>query len=73
MRFGPVWTQALVMGILTAAMQFTIYGSVAVAAARGRDVLIRNPTATIWTGRTLGAIFIMVALVTVYEAVSRGL
>ena len=69
-RFGPVWTQALVMGILTAAMQFAIYGSVAVAAARGRDVLIRNPAATIWTGRALGAVFILVALETVFEALS---
>jgi threonine/homoserine/homoserine lactone efflux protein len=69
-RFGPVWSQALVMGLLTAAMQFTLYGSVAVAASRGRDVLIRNPTATIWTGRALGAVFIVVALFTVFEAFS---
>ena len=70
-RFGPVWSQALVMGILTAAMQFAIYGAVAVAAASGRDLLIRNPVATIWTGRALGAVFIIVALFTVYEALSQ--
>lgn len=70
-RFGPVWSQALVMGVLTAAMQFAIYGAVAVAAASGRDLLIRNPRATIWTGRALGAVFIIVALFTVYEALSQ--
>lgn len=70
-RFGPVWTQALAMGILTAAMQFAIYGAVAVAAASGRDLLIRNPTATIWTGRALGGVFIIVALFTVYEALGK--
>ncbi len=70
-RFGPVWAQALVMGVLTAAMQFSIYGSVAVAAARGRDVLVKNPVATIWTGRALGAVFIIVALLTLYEAVHK--
>jgi threonine/homoserine/homoserine lactone efflux protein len=69
-RFGPVWAQALAMGVLTAAMQFAIYGAVAIAAARGRDLLIRNPIATIWTGRALGGVFIIVALFTVYEAVS---
>ncbi len=67
-RFGPVWAQALVMGLLTVAMQFAIYGAVAIAAARGRDVLIRNPLATIWTGRALGAVFMVVALVTLIEA-----
>jgi threonine/homoserine/homoserine lactone efflux protein len=71
-RFGPVWTQALVMGLLTVAMQFAIYGSVAVAAARGRDMLIRNPVATTWTGRALGAVFIVVALVTVFEALHQS-
>jgi len=70
-RFGPVWPQAIVMGVLTAAMQFAIYGAVAVAAASGRDLLIRNPVATIWTGRALGAVFIIVALFTVYEALSQ--
>jgi threonine/homoserine/homoserine lactone efflux protein len=70
-RFGPVWSQALVMGVLTAAMQFAIYGAVAVAAASGRNLLIRNPVATIWTGRALGAVFIIVALFTVYEALSQ--
>ena len=67
-RFGPIWGQALVMGVLTALMQLAIYGSVAVAAAKGRDLLVRNPTATIWMCRIVGLVFVVVALVTVFEA-----
>jgi threonine/homoserine/homoserine lactone efflux protein len=67
-RFGPIWSQALVMGALTVAMQLAIYGSVAVAAAKGRDLLVRNPIATTWIGRIVGLVFIVVALVTAWEA-----
>lgn len=67
-RFGPVWAQALAMGLLTAVMQFVIYGGVAVAAAKGRDVLVRNPVATTWIGRVVGLVFIVVSCVTVWEA-----
>ena len=67
-RFGPIWSQALVMGVITVAMQIAIYGSVAVAAAKGRDLLVRNPIATTWIGRIVGVVFIVVALVTMWEA-----
>jgi threonine/homoserine/homoserine lactone efflux protein len=67
-RFGPIWSQAVVMGVLTVVMQFAIYGSVAVAAAKGRDLLVRNPVATTWIGRLVGLVFIVVALVTIWEA-----
>ena len=67
-RFGPIWSQALVMGALTVVMQLLIYGSVAIAAARGRDLLVRNPVATTWIGRAVGLVFIAVALVTMWEA-----
>lgn len=67
-RFGAIWAQALVMGLLTALVQFVIYGTVAMAAARGRDMLIRNPTTTIWVGRSVGAVFIALAVFTVVQA-----
>lgn len=67
-RFGPIWSQALVMGILTVSMQFAIYGSVAIAAAKGRDLLVHNPVATTWIGRAVGLIFVAVAFVTIWEA-----
>ncbi len=67
-RFGSICSQAIVLGVLTVVMQLLIYGSVAIAAARGRDLLVRNPIATTWIGRTVGLVFIAVALVTIWEA-----
>ncbi len=59
--YGPIWSQALVMGLLTALMQFSIYGSLAFAAGKSRDMLIANPTATMWIGRAVGFAFFVAA------------
>ena len=69
-RFGPVWSQALIMGILTALTQFGIYGGLALAAAKSREILISNPTVTIWIGRGAGMMFVAVAALTVWHALS---
>jgi threonine/homoserine/homoserine lactone efflux protein len=69
-RFGPVWPQALVMGVLTVLTQLGIYGGLALAAAKSRDLLISNPVVTIWIGRGAGAMFILVAALTVWHALS---
>ena len=65
---GIRFVQSLVMGLLTVVMQIAVYGSVAIAAAKGRDLLIANPMATVWVGRAVGLVFIAVALVTVWQA-----
>lgn len=70
-EFGPIWSQALVMGVLTAIMQFVIYGALALAAGRGRDALIGNPGVTIWIGRGAGALFILVAAFTAWHGVTQ--
>ena len=70
LRFGPVWSQALAMGVLTAITQFSIYGGLALAAAKSRELLISSPNVTIWIGRTAGVMFIFVALLTFWHAVS---
>ena len=64
-RFGPVWSQALVMGALTFVTQLTIYGCLGLAAVKCRDWLISNPRVTIWIGRGAGAAFILVGALTV--------
>ena len=69
-RFGPVWSQALAMGILTALCQLGIYGGLALAAAKSRELLISNPVVTIWIGRVAGALFIGVAALTVWHAIN---
>ena len=69
-RFGPVWSQALTMGILTALTQLGIYGGLALAAAKSRDLLMSNPVTTIWIGRAAGVLFLCVAALTVWHALS---
>jgi threonine/homoserine/homoserine lactone efflux protein len=66
--FGPIWSQALVMGLLTALMQFSIYGSLAIAAGKSRDLLIANPNATMWVGRAVGVAFFVAAGFTAWHA-----
>jgi len=68
--FGPVWSQALVMGTITMLTQLGIYGGLALAAAKSRDLLISNPVVTIWIGRVAGMMFIAVAALTVWHALS---
>ena len=70
-RFGPVWVQALVMGILTLVTQFTIYGGLGLAAAKARDFLTGNPTVTITIGRVCGVVFFAVAAFTVWHALNQ--
>ena len=70
-EYGPILAQALVLGFLTIAMQFVIYGSVAVAAAKGRDLLIANPNVTIMIGRAAGALFLIVAALTLWHGLSK--
>jgi threonine/homoserine/homoserine lactone efflux protein len=67
-NFGPVWSQALVMGIMTLLTQLAVYGSLALAAAKSRDMLVSNPVATIWIGRIAGVMFLCVAALTVWHA-----
>ncbi len=67
-EYGPLWSQALIMSLLTVMTQFSIYGGLALVAATSRDLLIRNPTVTIWIGRLAGVIFMIVAILTVWQA-----
>lgn len=70
-EFGPVWSQAIVLGAMTVTMQFAIYGALALAAGKGRDALVGNPAVTIWIGRGAGILFIVVALFTAWHGVTQ--
>ncbi|TPP10314.1 LysE family translocator [Rhizobium glycinendophyticum] len=59
--YGPFWSQALIMGTLTMAIQLIVYGGLALAAARGREALISNPALTIAIGRAAGWLLVAVA------------
>jgi threonine/homoserine/homoserine lactone efflux protein len=71
-RFGPVWSQALVMGVLTIITQMIIYGGLGLAAAKSRDWLISNPRVTIWIGRAAGVAFIFVGALPVLRVVTAA-
>lgn len=60
-QYGALWLQAVVMGVMTLLMQFAVYGGLALAAGRSRDLLVANPRATIITGRAAGALLVAIA------------
>lgn len=66
-EFGPFWRQALVMGALTLLLQATVYGGLALAAAKGRDALTSRPQVTIWIGRAAGWLLVAVAVLMLVE------
>ncbi|PKR57313.1 LysE family translocator [Thalassospira lohafexi] len=66
-HYGPLWSQALVMGIMTAIVQLAVYGGLALAAGTSRTLMTGNPVATIFIGRAAGALFIGVALLTAWQ------
>ena len=70
-EFGPIWSQAVVMGVLSVTMQFLVYGGLALAAGRGRDALIGNPGVTVGIGRGAGALFLVAALFTAWHGVTQ--
>ncbi len=65
--FGPLWSQALVIGALVAAMQLTVYGGLGMAAAKGRDRMAGNPVLTIWSGRIAGLLLVAAATFTLWH------
>ena len=66
-QYGPLWSQALAMGAMTALTQLGVYGGLALAAGKSRDFLVSAPRATIFAGRAAGMIFIAVAALTAWH------
>lgn len=68
--YGPIWSQALVIGLLTVLMQLGVYGGLALAAGKSRDLLIANPRGTMFVGRAVGLAFMIAAGVTVWQGLA---
>ena len=64
---GEVWLQAAILGVIIAVTQFGVYGGLAVAAGGGRGVLAGHPRAEAVLGRAVGALLIVVAVLTLLE------
>jgi len=65
--YGSIAGQALVMGLMTAIVQFSIYGGLALAADKARNFLLTGPRFTILIGRGAGWLFIVVAALTAWH------
>lgn len=66
-EFGPIVLQVAVMGAMTAVMQTGVYAVMALGAGRVRQAMADNPRATVIVGRVAGALFVLVAIVTVWQ------
>ncbi|THK39634.1 LysE family translocator [Ensifer sp. MPMI2T] len=66
-QFGPIWSQAAVMALMIALTQLAVYGGLALAAGRGRDLLVGSPAVTVAIGRAAGLVLIAVAVFTVWN------
>lgn len=60
-EYGPFAAQALIMGIMTVTVQLAVYGSLGLAANRGREALTDSPGATTWLGRGAGLLLMAIA------------
>ncbi|MBN8954007.1 MULTISPECIES: LysE family translocator [unclassified Rhizobium] len=70
--YGPMWIQAVIMGAMTIATQFAIYGALAVTAGHSRDLLVANPKATAFAGRAAGLLLVAVSIFTVWEGLKMA-
>ncbi len=70
--YGPMWIQAVIMGAMTIATQFAVYGGLAVTAGRSRNLLVANPQATAFAGRAAGLLLVAVSVFTVWEGLKTA-
>lgn len=66
-EYGPLWSQSLVLWLIIAIMQITVYGAIALAAAQARGRLLRRPGAGLVVARVVGAALVGAALFTGFE------
>lgn len=71
-EYGPIWMQAIIMGLMTIATQFAVYGGLAITAGRSRDLLVANPRATALAGRAAGLLLVAVSALTVWEGLKAA-
>jgi threonine/homoserine/homoserine lactone efflux protein len=67
-EYGPTWLQALVLWGICALTQLAVYGAVALIGDQARGWLEASPKASTAVGRTLGALMMLVAVLTVLKA-----
>jgi len=68
---GPLWSQALALGVVIAVTQLAIYGALACAAGGAQAWLAERPAYARAALRMVGALLIVIALLTVAEGLRR--
>ncbi|MBW3567829.1 MAG: LysE family translocator [Proteobacteria bacterium] len=63
-EYGVLWIQAIVLGIIIAFTQASVYGSVALVAGGLREWMHANPHFGTWLNRSVGLLLVMAAVVT---------
>lgn len=64
---GPIWSQALVLWIITALTQAGVYGFIAILSSRTRSWFDANPRGSLVTARLVGALLIAAGIFTGIE------
>ena len=70
-EYGALWTQAWVLWLIIASTQASIYGAIALIAARARGWLEGSPAANLVIVRSVGALLIAAAMFTGFEGWQR--
>ncbi|TDR81564.1 LysE family translocator [Paludibacterium purpuratum] len=66
---GPIWMQASVLSLITAATQVAVYGSLALLAAQAMKTLADKPKAGAYAARGVGLMLILASVVTVWSGI----
>ncbi|SFA86266.1 Threonine/homoserine/homoserine lactone efflux protein [Collimonas sp. OK607] len=64
---GPIWSQALVLWIITALTQAGVYGVIAILSSRTRNWFDANPRGSLITARVVGGLLIAAGIFTGFE------
>jgi threonine/homoserine/homoserine lactone efflux protein len=67
--YGPIWMQAVALGVITSATQIAVYGSLAFAAGSAGGWRGKHPAASAWIARLAGGMLIVGAAVTVFGVI----
>jgi threonine/homoserine/homoserine lactone efflux protein len=71
-QYGSLWSQAAVMGAMTLLIQFGVYGGLAFAIGKSRDLLHARPGTIMLVTRAAGCLFVVVAVLTAWHGWADG-
>ena len=66
-EYGPVWKQATVLGLIIAATQIGVYGTLALIAGQARGWLQSRPAAGLALNRGVGTVLVLAAVITGFQ------